>query len=74
MKRQEDQEQEPLDSQMDRTGIQARAKEFIGTEQAGTNCKVVLIQPDDLDVVWDEGVPLIDAALSIQKVKSYLKI
>ena len=63
MKRQEDQEQETLDSQMDRTGIQARAKEFIGTEQAGTNCKVVLIQPDDLDVVWDEVVPLIDAAL-----------
>ena len=63
MKHQEDQEQETLDSQMDQTGIQARAKEFIGTEQAGTNCKVVLIQPDDLEVVWDEVVPLIDAAL-----------
>ena len=48
---------------MDQTGIQARAKEFIGTEQAGTNCKVILIQPDDLDVVWDEVVPLISAAL-----------
>ena len=63
MKHQEDQEQEILDSQMDQTGIQARAKEFIGTEQAGTNCKVVLIQPGDLEVVWDEVVPLIDAAL-----------
>ena len=48
---------------MDKTGIQARAKEFIGTEQAGTNCKVVLIQPGDLEVVWDEVVPLIEAAL-----------
>ena len=48
---------------MDQTGIQARAKEFIGTEQAGTNCKVVLIQPGDLEVVWDEVVPLIEAAL-----------
>ena len=48
---------------MDRIGIQDRAKEFIGTEQAGTNCKVVLIQPGDLEVVWDEVVPLIDAAL-----------
>ena len=63
MKHRQDQEQETLDSQMDQTGIQARAKEFIGTEQAGTNCKVVLIQPDDLEVVWDEVVPLIDAAL-----------
>jgi hypothetical protein len=63
MKHQEDQEQEILDSQMDQTGIQARAREFIGTEQAGTNCKVILIQPDDLEVVWDEVVPLIDAAL-----------
>lgn len=48
---------------MDQTGIQARAKEFIGTEQAGTNCKVVLIQPGDLELVWDEVVPLIEAAL-----------
>ena len=63
MKHRQDQEQEILDSQMDQTGIQARAKEFIGTEQAGTNCKVVLIQPGDLEVVWDEVVPLIEAAL-----------
>ena len=63
MKHRQDQEQGTLDSQMDQTGIQDRAKEFIGTEQAGTNCKVVLIQPDDLDVVWDEVVPLIEAAL-----------
>ena len=48
---------------MDQTGIQARAKEFIGTEQAGTNCKVELIQPGDLELVWDEVVPLIEAAL-----------
>ena len=63
MKHRQDQEQEILDSQMDQTGIQDRAKEFIGTEQAGTNCKVVLIQPDDLEMVWDEVVPLINAAL-----------
>ena len=63
MKNRQDQEQEISDSPMDQTGIQARAKEFIGTEQAGTNCKVVLIQPGDLEVVWDEVVPLIEAAL-----------
>ena len=63
MKHRQDQEQEILDSPMDQTGIQDRAKEFIGTEQAGTNCKVVLIQPDDLEMVWDEVVPLINAAL-----------
>ena len=63
MKNRQDQEQEISDSPMDQTGIQARAKEFIGTEQAGTNCKVVLIQPGDLELVWDEVVPLIEAAL-----------
>ncbi len=63
MKNRQDQEQETSDSPMDQTGIQARAKEFIGTEQAGTNCKVVLIQPGDLELVWDEVVPLIEAAL-----------
>jgi hypothetical protein len=63
MKHRQDQEQEISDSPMDQTGIQARAKEFIGTEQAGTNCKVVLIQPGDLELVWDEVVPLIEAAL-----------
>jgi len=63
MKHRQDQEQEILDSQMDQTGIQARAKEFIGTEQVGINCKVVLIQPGDLELVWDEVVPLIEAAL-----------
>ena len=63
MKHRQDQEQGTLDSQMDQTGIQDRAKEFIGTEQAGINCKVVLIQPDDVDMVWGDVTPLIDAAL-----------
>ena len=38
-------------------------KEFTDTLQSETNCKVVLIQPDDIDVVWDEVVPLIELAL-----------
>ena len=63
MKHRQDQEPEISDLQMDQTGIRDRVKEFIGTAQAGTNCKIVLISPDDLEVVWDEVVPLIDAAL-----------
>ena len=38
-------------------------KEFTDNLQSEANCKVVLIQPDDLEVVWDEVVPLIEAAL-----------
>jgi len=38
-------------------------KEFTDNLQSEGSCKVVLIQPDDLEVVWDEVVPLIEAAL-----------
>jgi len=38
-------------------------KEFTDNLQSEGNCKVVLIQPDDLEMVWDEVVPLIEAAL-----------
>ena len=38
-------------------------KEFTYNLQSEGNCKVVLIQPDDLELVWDEVVPLIEAAL-----------
>ena len=38
-------------------------KEFTDNLQSEANCKVVLIQPDDLEMVWDEVVPLIEAAL-----------
>jgi hypothetical protein len=48
---------------MDRIGIRDRAKEFIGTEPVGTNCKVVLVSPDDISMVWDDVVVFIDEAL-----------
>ena len=38
-------------------------KEFTDNLQSEANCKVVLIQPDDLEMLWDEVVPLIEAAL-----------
>ena len=63
MKHRQDPEPETSDSQTDQTGIRDRVKEFIGTVQAGTNWQVVLIQPGDLELVWDEVVPLIEAAL-----------
>ena len=67
MKRQEDQEQEISDSQMEATGIRDRAKEFISQvplpRRSGQNCKVLLVLPSDISVVWDDVVTFIDSAL-----------
>ena len=53
MKHRQDQEPETSDSPMDRTGIRDRAKEFIGTVQAGTNCKIGLVPPEHIPNIWD---------------------
>ena len=51
MKHRRDQEPETSDLQMDQTGIRDRVKEFIGTVQAGTNYKIVLVSPDDVPYI-----------------------
>ena len=58
MKHRDDPEPETSDSQTDRIGIRDRAKESIGTEQAGISCR--LIRPDHIDVIWTEVAPHIE--------------
>ena len=63
MKHRQDPEPETSDSPMDRIGIRDRAKEFIGTVPVGTSCRVALVSPDDVSMVWDDVVVFIDEAL-----------
>ena len=57
MKHRRDQEPETSDLQMDQTGIRDRVKEFIGTVQAGTNYKILLVSPDDVPYIWEKIHP-----------------
>ena len=52
MKHRQDQEKETSDTPMELTGIPDRAKEFIGTAQAGTNCKIRLVPPNKIPDIW----------------------
>jgi len=67
MKHRQDQEQEISDSQTEVTGTQDQVKESISPIppilQSGRSCKVYLIEPDDIGLVWDDVVPLIEKAL-----------
>jgi hypothetical protein len=67
MKRHQDHEPEISDSPTELTGIRDRAKEFISQtplpHQSGQNCKVLLVSPSDISVVWDDVVEFIDLAL-----------
>ena len=49
--------------QTDQIIISDRAKEFISTTPVGTNCRVALVSPDDVSMVWDDVVVFIDEAL-----------
>ena len=61
MKHRQDPEPETSDLQMDQTGIRDRAKEFIGTAPVGTNCKIVLVSPDNLPYIWESVQPHLEA-------------
>ena len=67
MKHRQGQEKETSDTQMELTGIPDRAKEFIGTAQAGTNCKLVLVSPDDVPYIWDNILPFIELSQTDDK-------
>jgi len=49
--------------QANQTVMSERAKEFISTTPVGTKCKVALVSPDDISIVWDDVVGFIDLAL-----------
>jgi hypothetical protein len=66
MSRRQDQEGEMSDMPMELTGIPARAKEFISSKnplQRGSSCKIALVSPNDISLVWDDVVGFIDEAL-----------
>ena len=57
MKHRKDQEGVTLDTQMGRTGIRDRAKESISSKNLhplGSNCKVILLSPEDIPYIWDK--------------------
>ncbi len=67
MSRRRNQEEEMSDTPMEPTGtLSVRAREFISSKnplQHGSNCKVLLVSPGDISVVWDDVVEFIDLAL-----------
>jgi hypothetical protein len=67
MKHRQDPEQGISDSQTDQTGTQDRVKESILPTplipQSGRSCKVFLLEAEDIDLVWNDVVPLIEKAL-----------
>jgi hypothetical protein len=46
--------------QTDKTVISERAKEFIDTVRVGTNCKVILVSPENIPPIWDNVIPLME--------------
>jgi hypothetical protein len=66
MSRRQDQEEEMSDTQMDQTGIRDRAKEFISLKnplQHGSNCRIAMVSPDDVSVVWETIEEYIQGAI-----------
>ena len=67
MKNPQDPERERSDSQTEVTGTQDRDKESISPaqliHQSGRSCKIFLLEAEDIDLVWDDVVPLIEKAL-----------
>ena len=67
MKHRQDPDRETSDSQTEVTGTQDRDKESTSLvpliHQSGRSCKVFLLEAEDIDLVWDDVVPLIEKAL-----------
>ncbi len=67
MSRRQNQEEEMSDTPMERTGILSdRAKEFISLKnplQHGYNCRIAMVSPDDVSVVWETIEEYIQGAI-----------
>ena len=46
---------------MKQTAISERAKEEISSIQVGSNCKIILVVPDDLPYIWESVEPHLEA-------------
>jgi len=71
MSRQKNPEGETSPTQTEPTGtLEARAREFISLKnplQHGSNCKVVLVAPDDVPHIWDKVLPYIELSQTDEK-------
>ena len=71
MSRRQNQEEEMSDTQMEPTGtLSERAREFISSKnplQRGSNCKAVLVAPDDVPYIWDKILPYIELSQTDEK-------
>ena len=66
MPNQKDPEGEISSTQTERTGIPDRAKEFISStkqHQHGYNCRIAMVTPDDVSVVWETIEEYIQGAI-----------
>ena len=68
MKRHQDHEPEISDSPTELTGIPDRAKEFISQtplpHQSGQNCRIALVSPEDVSVVWPSILEYVEEVVS----------
>ena len=70
MSRQKNPEGEISSTQMDQTGIPDRAKEFISLKnplQHGSNCKVAIVNSEDVPMIWDNIIPLMEPSQNEQR-------
>ena len=47
--------------------ISERAKETISSIKVGTNCKVILVTPEHIPMIWDHVVPLLEPSQNEQR-------
>ena len=50
--------------QTDKTAISERVKKFIDTVRVGTNCRIALVSPEDVSVVWPSILEYIEEVVS----------
>jgi hypothetical protein len=67
MSRRHDREGETSATLTERTGIRDRAKEFISSKnplQRGSNCRIALVSPDDVHVIWPSILEYVEEVVS----------
>ena len=70
MSNRKDPEGEISSTQTERTGTQDRAKEFISSMKRhlhGYNCKVALVNSEDVPMIWEDVIPLMEASQNQQR-------
>ena len=50
--------------QTDKTAISERVKKFIDTVRVGTDCRIALVSPEDVSVVWPSILEYVEEVVS----------